>query len=138
MGKKIIKTILVDDNIQFRTNLKSYIESDLDCIVIAEASNGIEFLKIPGITNSDIILMDIEMGKMDGFEATKQAIWLHNYLKVIAVTMHTEKVFLIKLIEAGFKGCVFKTEVFKQLPDALREVIKGNLFIPDSIPIYKN
>lgn len=138
MERKNLKTILVDDNIQFRTNLKCYIESDLDCKVIAEASNGIEFLKIPDISNSDIVLMDIEMGQMDGFEATKRAIWLYNYLKVIALTMHVEKVFLTKLIETGFKGCVFKTEVFRQLPKALNEVITGKLYIPDSIPIYKN
>jgi DNA-binding NarL/FixJ family response regulator len=136
MERKNLKTILVDDNIQFRTNLKYYIESDLDCKVIAEASNGIEFLKIPYISNSDIVLMDIEMGQMDGFEATKRAIWLYSYLKVIALTMHVEKVFLIKLIESGFKGCVFKTEVFKQLPKALTEVITGKLYLPDGIPIY--
>ena len=127
--------ILVDDNVQFRINLKNYIESDLNCKVIAEASDGVEFLKLPNIVNADIILMDIAMQEMDGFEATKLILWQNSYLKIIAITMHTEKIFLVQLIETGFKGCVFKSNIFEQLPSALDVVSEGKLFIPDNITL---
>jgi DNA-binding NarL/FixJ family response regulator len=133
--KTVVSVIIVDDNIQFRKNLKKYIESELNCEVIGEASDGEEFLELTNMHSADIILMDIAMERMDGFRATKLAIWKNSQLKIIAVTMHHEKVFLLKLIETGFKGCVFKTEIFKQLPKAIKEVLKGKLFVPDNIPI---
>jgi DNA-binding NarL/FixJ family response regulator len=133
--KPVKNIIIVDDNVPFRENLKNYIESELDCKVVAEASDGVEFLELPNISEADIILMDIAMGKMDGFETTKKAIWRNSHLKIIAVTMHTEKVFLLKLIETGFKGCVFKTEIFKQLLKAMNAVNEGKFYIPDNIPL---
>jgi DNA-binding NarL/FixJ family response regulator len=51
--------------------------------------------------------------------------------------MHSEKVYLLQLIETGFKGCVFKPEIYSQLGNAINTVMKGNLFIPDNIPIDK-
>ncbi|MCK9208283.1 MAG: response regulator transcription factor [Salinivirgaceae bacterium] len=127
--------ILVDDNVQFRANLKNYIEKELNCQVITEASDGVEFLKLQNKNEADIILMDIAMQEMDGFEATKRALWQNFHLKIIAITMHTEKMFLAQLLETGFKGCVFKSDVFKQLPIALKTVLEGKLFFPEGISI---
>lgn len=137
MVKKDLNVIMVDDNIQFRTNLKRYIESDLNCNVIAEASNGSAFLELPNVAKADIILMDIAMDEMDGIEATKRALWMNSHLKIIAITMHSEKIYLIQLIETGFKGCVFKPDVFDQLPIALDTVMKGKLYIPKNISLDK-
>jgi DNA-binding NarL/FixJ family response regulator len=130
--------ILVDDNVQFRTNLKHYIESDLDCLVIDEASNGREFLDLPGLATADVILMDIAMDTMDGIEATKQALWRYSFLKIIAITMHTERIFLVQLLETGFKGCVFKSDMYNQLGKAIQHVKAGKFFLPNNISLYKN
>lgn len=128
---------MVDDNVQFRSNLRKYIESDLGCSVIAEASNGREFLELLNTEVPDIILMDIAMDEMDGIEATKRALWINHNLKIIAITMHTEKVYLLQLIEAGFKGCVFKPDIFNHLSNALKIVMDGELYIPEKIPLNK-
>ena len=133
MGTELKNIIMVDDNLQFRSSLKTYLESRLGCNVFAEASNSIDFLSLPNIASADVILMDIVMDEMDGFEATKRALWKYPYLKIIAITMHTEKIYLIKLIETGFKGCVFKTDIFKQLAVAIKTVMGGKLYIPDNI-----
>lgn len=135
MGTELKNIIMVDDNLQFRTNLKIYIESSLGCNVLAETSNGCDFLNLPNLVNADVILMDITMDEMDGFETTKRALWKYPYLKIIAVTMHTEKIYLIKLIETGFKGCVFKPDIFKQLAVAMKTVNEGKMYIPDNISI---
>jgi DNA-binding NarL/FixJ family response regulator len=132
-----LKIIMVDDNVPFRTNLKIYIESKLGYRVIAEASNGLDFLALPNIGIADIILMDIVMDEMDGIEATKRILWNRSYLKIIAITMHTEKIYLLQLVETGFKGCVFKSNIYDQLDDAIKTVLSGKLFIPDNIPIDK-
>jgi DNA-binding NarL/FixJ family response regulator len=132
-----MKTIIVDDNVSFRSSLKDYIENKLGYEVIAEASDGIDFLGLPNLSDADMILMDIAMETMDGFEATKLALWRYPHLKIIAVTMYSEKVFLVKLIQTGFKGCVFKPEIFDSLHKAIQTVIEGEYYIPDNMSIEK-
>jgi DNA-binding NarL/FixJ family response regulator len=132
------KIIMVDDNIRFRTDLRNYIESNLGYNVIAEASNGRAFLELPNITYADIILMDIAMDEMDGFEATKRVLWNYPFLHIIAITMHTEKVYLIQLIETGFRGCVFKPDIYTHLLPAIEAVLSGKIYMPDSISLEDN
>jgi DNA-binding NarL/FixJ family response regulator len=138
MTKKLENIIMVDDNVQFRTNLKIYIERALGLKVIAEASNGREFLNLPNLTKADIILMDIAMDEMDGIEATKRALWIHPYLDIVAITMHAEKIYLVQLIESGFKGCIIKSDIYSHLRTALKTVKQGKLYIPDNILLDRN
>ncbi len=130
---KTLKIILVDDNVQFRSSLRDYLESNVCCKIIGEASDGVEFLKLKNLSLADIVLMDIAMAKMDGIEATKRALWLHSHLKILAITMHSEKVFLKSLIESGFKGCVFKPDIYNQLFPAIDNVLDGIIHFPDNI-----
>ncbi len=126
-----MKLIIVDDNKQFLNTLRLFIQENLNHTVIAVAESGEEFLKIDPITirEADIILMDIMMNRLNGFETTKKITWTYPNLKIIAVTMHIEKVFLNEVIEAGFKGCVFKSEIFDSLEKALNEVSSGHIYI---------
>jgi len=132
-----MKIILVDDNVQFSSDLKYYIETKLSYNVIEVVTNGYEFLELLDRTLADIILMDIVMNEMDGFKTTKHALIHYSYLKIIAITMHIENVYLIKLIETGFKGCIYKSNLFTQLPIALKTVLSGNLWFPDKISLEK-
>ncbi len=125
--------IIVDDNVRFRTDLKMYIEKELHHMVIAEASNGEDFLALHNLQRADVILMDIEMDRMDGFTATKEVLKNLYGLKIIAITMHSERMILRQLIEVGFRGCVFKSDIFKSLSTAINNVCKGHIYIP-----YKN
>jgi DNA-binding NarL/FixJ family response regulator len=127
-----MKIIIVDDNDLFRMNVKFYLEKKLKHQVIAEAGSGNEFLRIKNKHSADIILMDIVMNDMDGIAATKKVLQNIN-LKIIALTMHVERVFLVELIGAGFKGCVFKTNVYSELENALNYVSAGKFFFPENI-----
>lgn len=133
-----INIIIVDDNKKYREDLKNYIENKLNFNVIAEASDGIEFLELPDLHLADIILMDIAMDIMDGFETTKRAVWNDPKVRIVALTMHIEKVFLLKLVESGFKGCVFKTNTYTELEKAIYTVMSGKLFFPKNLDIICN
>jgi two-component system, NarL family, response regulator LiaR len=127
-----MKIIIVDDNDLFRMNIKFYLEKKLKHKVIAEARSGNEFFKIPNKNSADIILMDIVMNDTDGIAATKKVLQDIN-LRIVALTMHIEKVFLVQLIGAGFKGCVFKTNVYSELENALNDVYAGKFYFPENI-----
>ena len=126
-----MKFIIVDDNTQFRNTLRLFIQENLKHSVIAEAESGEDFLKIEPIIirEADIILMDIIMNRLNGFETTKQITWMFPNLKIIAVTMNVEQVFLNEVLEAGFKGCVFKSDIFDSLGKAIKEVSSGHIYV---------
>jgi len=130
-----MKIIIVDDNKEFRSTLRFFIEQELNYTVIGEAASGEEFLELAPsvISEADVIIMDIVMNQISGIEATKRITWIHKNLKVLAVTMHIEKIFLEQIIEAGFKGCVFKSEVFHTLEKALLAIKDGRLYINETL-----
>ncbi len=135
METKKLNIVIVDDNKSFREAVKQFLTDELNYEVVGEASSGIEFLQLIKTVIVDVVLMDIQLPELDGIAATKK--WcLHNpHTKVIAVTMFTEKAYLAPLIEAGFKGCVFKTSFFTEIVDAIEKVHKGGLYFNMNLPI---
>ncbi|MDF1547225.1 MAG: response regulator transcription factor [Bacteroidales bacterium] len=123
---------IVDDNQQFREAIKIYIKQILNHNIVGEAENGLDFLQHYQYSN-DIVLMDLNMPELDGYHAVQKAINGDLRIKAIAVTMFKDNAYLLKLIAMGFKGCVFKSEIFKKLPAAIHEVSKGNLYFPEDI-----
>lgn len=102
------KIILVDDKEVFRNSLKETLKTAADVEIIAEASNGEEFLKQLTFKQPDIVFMDIEMPVMDGIEATKKALAKYPGLVIIGLSMYDNKSYVEKLIEVGARGYLLK------------------------------
>lgn len=117
-----MKIILVDDNLHFVEDLKFFIENKLSHKVIAMASSGEESLAIENLCDADIILMDLSMEPMNGFDATKNLLLNFPQLKIIAITMNTDNMSFPKLIGTGFKGFIYKTEIYKSLETVMQSV----------------
>lgn len=137
---KRLKFILIDDNENYRFALKTILINQYDAEIIAEASNAEEALKITNFFKADIILMDIMMPGKNGITLAKELLWAYNNnLKIIAITMHVDKVYLTTLIEVGFRGCIFKNDLVDQLNDCITAILAGSLFYPKSILLsYKS
>lgn len=133
LSMKSIKIILVDDSDPFRDALKNILVNKFNAEIISEVSSGVEFQRLTNLHHADIILMDVMMPDIDGITLTKKALWHQSTLKFIAVTMHNDKVYLTKLMGAGFKGCVFKSNVFSKISEAISTVMAGNLYFPKEI-----
>lgn len=128
-----MKIIIIDDNNEFREHIAFFLKQKLHHKVIGSFSSGVEFVKKHLDYNPDVVLMDISMPDLDGYEITKMLNWQDENLKIIAVTMFTDLAYLHKLIEVGFKGCVFKSEIFNKLNDAINLVSEGHYCWPESI-----
>lgn len=130
---KSLKIILVDDNATFRKALKTVLVQQFHVEIIGEAANADEFMNLLNLQQADIILMDVMMPGVDGITLTKNTLRVYNKLKIIAITMHYEQVYLLTLIEAGFVGCIFKNDIFNNVFEALETVSNGKLFFPKDI-----
>ncbi len=123
-----IKIILVDDHTLFRESLSFLLSKSKNIEVIAEAENGEVFLDLLDSKLPDVVLMDINMPKIDGIEATKKALELYPDLKIIALSMNGDEAYYYKMIQAGVKGFVIKKASSDELEEAIRSVTNGNDF----------
>ncbi len=123
-----IKIILVDDHKMFREGLKFLLSKIKTTKVIAEAENGEQFLELLNKMTPDLVLMDINMPKMNGIDATEMARSLNPGLKVIALSMNGDENYYYKMIQAGASGFVLKQSGSEELEEAIETVMKGNDF----------
>ncbi|RLD55108.1 MAG: DNA-binding response regulator [Bacteroidetes bacterium] len=125
---KIIKVILVDDHKMFREGLSFLLSKSKNIEVIAEAENGKQFVQLLESHNPDVVLMDINMPKMNGIEATQIALSKYPGIKVIALSMNGDEAYYSKMIHAGAKGFVLKQAGSDELEEAIENVMDGSDF----------
>ncbi|MFA5536998.1 MAG: response regulator transcription factor [Bacillota bacterium] len=126
---KQVTVFLVDDHKLLRDTLRMFLESEKNIQVVGEAGCGEKAVK--GILNlqPNLVLMDITLPDFDGIEATIKIISVLPKTKIIAVTMHPEKLYLIKFLEAGGVGYIHKSAADQELLTAIEQVMEGEVFI---------
>jgi DNA-binding NarL/FixJ family response regulator len=128
-----IKIIITDDHKMFRDGLKYVLEKIPGTQVIAEASNGEEFLGLLEIHRPDIVLMDISMPIMDGLQATKLAVEKQTDIKIIALSMFGDEDYYYKMIQAGAKGFLLKESGKDELERAISTVFSGENYFSQEL-----
>jgi DNA-binding NarL/FixJ family response regulator len=128
-----IKIVIVDDHSLFRNGLKLLLTNAGNFTIIAEASNGKEFLELLPNINSDIILMDIDMPEMDGIEATTKALAINPNLKIIGLSMYGEEEYYYKMIEAGVSGFLLKNSDINEVKTAINSVYTGGKYFSQEL-----
>lgn len=128
-----VKLILVDDNASFLEGLESLLANDIDYQIIGKFLSSDDLLESDTLGLADIILLDIEMPGKNGIETALQVNFMFPQIKMIAITMYQEKVYLQQLIGAGFKGFVNKTMVGEKIFSTLKSVQDNKFLFPDDI-----
>jgi DNA-binding NarL/FixJ family response regulator len=100
MSRKI-RILVVDDHQMFRASLRQIIESMNDMEVIAEADNGLSAIKQVQKFKPDIVIMDIRMPVVDGIDATRQIKSEYPGIKIIALSSHSDRSYVEKMLQAG-------------------------------------
>jgi len=125
--------IIVDDHLIFRQGLKSIITLENIANVIGEASNGIEFIEILSDLKPDLVLMDIDMPRMNGLDATEKALEILPELKIIAFSMFSDEEYYYKMIDRGVKGFILKTSGINELETAIQNVMSGDTYFSNEL-----
>ncbi|RLD86581.1 MAG: DNA-binding response regulator [Bacteroidetes bacterium] len=128
-----IKVLIADDHQLFREGLINLLSSSKEIDIIAHADNGKDAYEKAIIYNPDVILMDISMPVMNGEESTRLVKKQNPSIKVIALTMHSDKHYIKTMLEAGVDGYLFKNCTYNQLIEAIKTVVAGEKYLSGDI-----
>lgn len=134
-GQKQIRVIIADDHIILRQGLRMLLEQDKELEIIGEANNGREVLSKLAESGADVVLMDINMPEMDGFETTEAVGRQFPEVKVIALSMHNNLPFVQKMLASGASGYLLKTTSKEELCAAIKLVAGGGRYISGDISV---
>ncbi|WP_321345352.1 response regulator transcription factor [uncultured Draconibacterium sp.] len=127
------KITIVDDHKIFRDGLIMLLSNFDFVTVIGQAANGAEFLEIIEDETPDIVLMDINMPKMNGIEATKQAMKKYPEIKIIALTSFADDEYIEQMISAGVEGYMLKRSDIEDFEKAIMKVAAGGSYFSSEI-----
>ncbi len=133
MEKRTNKIILVDDHKLFRDGLKFVINQIDGMEVVAEASNGLEFLELLEDNKPDLVLMDISMPELDGVQATRQAIEKYPNIKILVISMYCDEEYYYQMIQAGVMGFVLKESGKNELENAITAILSGENYFSQKL-----
>jgi DNA-binding NarL/FixJ family response regulator len=129
----MIKVVLADDHMIVRDGLRSLLERQPDMEVVAEADNGRTALKHVKELSPDVVIMDIGMCELNGIDATRQIVKMSPEVKVLALSMYSDKRFIKGMLKAGASGYMLKDSAFKELIDAIRVIVRDKIYISPSV-----
>jgi len=124
-----IKIIIADDHTLLRQGIRNVLELEEDLLVIGEAGDGEQAVQKTVELMPDILLLDINMPKMNGLEVIRSINGQEKKVKIIVLTMHDDENYVMEVIKAGAVGYLLKDIEAGMLVKAIRTVYDGESFI---------
>ena len=128
-----VKVMIVDDHKMIREGLKQLIELEGDMKVIEEAENGLDCIEKLEVNKPEILLLDINMPKMNGIQTLEKIKEEKMDLKVLMLTVHSEVEYLLKAVDIGVDGYILKDADSTELRKAIFSIVEGNKYIQSSL-----
>ena len=123
---------LADDHVLLRDGIKRIIEESPDLRVVAEASDGLELLRVLKQHDVDMVLLDISMPGLRGIEAVREVKISFPSIKVLILTMHKKKEYIRHAFSAGADGYLLKEATGDELFDAISTIRKGENYVSNA------
>ena len=120
---KSIRVLLVDDHFLVRQGLRKYLSHHLDIELVGEATDGEEAVKLTDLLKPDVVVMDINMPRMNGIEATGSIMRKHPHLPVIGLSFYVGNGNREAFLDAGACLVLEKGTVHKHLPHAIYQAV---------------
>lgn len=128
-----IKILLADDHKIFREGIHSLLDKEPDMEVVAGADNGKETVRLAQELNPDVVVMDITMPDLNGIEATHQIKKKVPDVKVLCLSMHSDRKFVLEMFRAGASAYLLKNCAFKELTRAIHTVVANQFYVSPEI-----
>lgn len=129
----MIKALLVDDHEVVREGVKHILGEISSHIVVGEASNESDALRLVQEEDWDLMLLDISLGARNGLEVLKSAKQIRPKLRVIVFSMHSEEQYAIRAFKAGASGYITKGSPREELTQAIKKVLNGGTYVSPSL-----
>jgi DNA-binding NarL/FixJ family response regulator len=128
-----IKVLLADDHTLFREGMRSLLDKEPDIEVVGQAETGRESIKLARELKPDIIVMDITMPDLNGIEATRRIKKTMPDTKVLCLSMHSDRRYVMDMFRAGVSGYILKNCAFKELSKAIHVVVSSQVYLSPQI-----
>jgi two-component system, NarL family, response regulator NreC len=129
----MIRILLADDHRIVREGLRTLIERSDGMLIVAEAENGRQALQLAREHKPDIVIMDVTMPDLNGIDATRQVIKEVSGVRVIALSMHSDKHFVTGMFRAGVAGYLLKDCAADELLHCIHVIRSGRIWISPGI-----
>ncbi|GAB4482586.1 MAG: response regulator transcription factor [Anaerolineales bacterium] len=129
----MIRVFLADDHAVVRDGLKVLLEAQTDIQVIGVAANGKDTVRECLNLHPDVVLMDIAMPDLNGIEATLQILEKIPTIRVIILSMHESREYILHALQAGASGYLLKESAGDEVIQAVRTVVQGYRYLSQHI-----
>jgi len=124
-----LRVVLADDHPLFRAGLRALLDAHPGMQVIVEVDDGLGAVEAARTENPDVVVMDASMPGMNGVEATSRIATEQPGVKVLCLSMHSDRFFVEGMLRAGASGYVLKECVFDELIAAIHAVVGGQVYL---------
>ena len=128
-----IRILLADDHKITRQGLRSLLDKQQDMEVVAEAEDGRTAVRLAGELSPNVVIMDVTMPDLNGVEATRQIVGQSPDVKIIALSMHSDTLFVTEMLRSGASGYLLKDCAFEELSRAIHAVVAGKTYLSPSV-----
>lgn len=128
-----IKILFADDHEVFHDCIKALFDTHATIRVLATVSDGRSAVRLAQELAPDVVVMDLAMPLLNGIEATRQIVSANDQAKVLALSSHKERKFILSVLKAGARGYVVKDSAISELIHAIEAVAAGRMYLSPSI-----
>ena len=125
--------LLADDHTMVRQSLRRMLESQNGFHIVAEASDGLEAVRMAGKHQPDVAVLDLSMPSLNGVDAGREIRRASKGTKILLLTVHSEASYVLEALQWGFAAYVLKTQAADDLVQAIHEVLRGKMYLSPGV-----